>query len=448
MPTRSSSTPLASRLVFWFAFLGPVGKLIPIPGMPHSFRIYYLLLIPGIFFYLYRGISRRTFNHLLLMVPVVAYMTISSVFAYLATADTYQNAEEGNPLIRMGLLIVLLLFTMCAGEQARTFDVTQKISVLWAFMKGYLCTLIAGYIFFVGYYAHVFTLAFLTNFEVLVQTGFGLLRFSPGSYPNEYGIVSSFALSVLTLFLSWRNRLILASSNGLYRFSLFATIAAYLLTLGALFLATTRAAYISYLLSLLYITFTQKTMRKKVVFGGRIVIGALLLLACVEPFFNVLRILEGGYNAFFNRENMANGRFNAWALALKLFLSHPYVGAGFGSVDMMHNVYLQMLFGLGIIGFSILLATSAVLLLHARGFRLDGLASAPITVSEAFLRRVRDIGLIHVTWFALSNHNLNHFLTWYVVLLVFLCLPAIQPSTTQSPLATPPTRLRTPGLET
>jgi O-antigen ligase len=448
MPTRSSSTSLASRLVFWFAFLGPVGKLFPVPGMPHSFRIYYLILIPGILFYLYRGISRTTFNYLLLMLPVMAYMTISSVFAYLATADTYQNAEEGNPLIRMGLLIVLLLFTMCAGEQVRTFDIAQKISVLWTFMKGYFWSLIAGYIFFVGYYAHAFTLAFLTNFEVLVQTGFGLLRFSPGSYPNEYGVVSSFALSVLTLFLSWRHRLILASSNRLYRFSLNATIAAFLLTLGALFLATTRAAYIAYLLSLLYISASQKTMRKKFIFGARIVIGALLLLACVEPFFNVLRILEGGYNAFFSRDNFANGRFNAWALALKLFLEHPYVGAGFGSVDMMHNVYLQMLFGLGIIGFSILLATVTALFLRARGFRLNGVASAPITVSEAFLRRVRDIGLIHITWFALSNHNLNHFLTWFVVLLVFMCLPARQPSTAELPSVTPLARLRAPGLET
>jgi hypothetical protein len=114
---------------------------------------------------------------------------------------------------------------------------------------------------------------------------------------------------------------------------------------------------------------------------------------------------------------------------------------------MMHNVYLQMLFGLGIVGFSILLATATALLLHTRGFRLSTLASAPLTVSEAFLRRVRDIGLIHVTWFAFSNHNLNHFLTWFVVLLVFMCLPARQPAT-NSRLATPPARLRAPGLET
>ena len=427
MAPRKQIEPLTSKVVFWFAFLGPLGDLVPMPGLPASFRFYYLLLLPAILLYLCKGLTGRAFRSLLVLAPAVIYMMISSAYAYFAGINPLQNAEEGNPLLRFALLVVLLIFTVCAGDEAAGFSEVQKLRVVVAFMKGYLLSLFIGYVFFIGYYARIFSLEFLSHFEILVQKGFGLLRFSPGSYPNEYGIVSSFALSILTLLFVYRRRLRASGTHFFKHESLPILCGLYIFTLGALFLATTRAAYISYLLSLAYIGMSQGGFRKSFVFLGRVVLGAIVLLLCVQPFFNVIGIFVGGYEAFFNQQNFGNGRINAWSLGLGLFSEHPYLGAGFGAADMIHNVYLQMFFGLGILGFSLLLATCIFLLIRAGRFRLS-FRSGPVSDSEFLFRRIRNVALLHVFWFAFSNHNLNHFLTWFAVLLTLMGTSAHVPA--------------------
>ena len=429
--------PLASRLVFWFAFLGPIGSLVPLPGVPTAFRFYYLMLVPGIVILLAQGMPRRAFHHLLIVAPLLTYMMVSAVYAYVAFAG-FIDASEGNPLVRFALFLCLLVFTMLAGEQARRFTLARKLKVVSTFMNGYLISLVAGYIFFAGFYAHLFSLEFLARFEVLVQMGFGLLRFSPGSYPNEYGVVSSFALAVLTLLLVYRKDL--RGTDPIFR-RIQSTpwlILWFLLTLAALFLATTRAAYISYLVSVLYIGMSQGGLRKPLVFLARTIGAGALLLLCVQPFFDVIGILAGGYRAFFDQNAFANGRINAWRVALAFFMEHPYLGVGFGFVDMMHNVYLQLLFGLGIAGTCLLMLTALVLFLRSAR-RRPKTAPAPPASGQLLLVRISTVALIHVLWFAMGNHNLNHFLTWFAVLLAYmrgesgLTEPAPSPSAAATP---------------
>src|ERR1700712_2021318 len=111
---------LAVRLVGWFAFLGPLGCLIPVPLAPDAFRFYYLLLLPSIVIMLWRGISIRTLNLLLILSPPFLYMAISSVNALVAGFCQLDNGQEGNPVIRLALLLVLLLFTTLAIDQMST----------------------------------------------------------------------------------------------------------------------------------------------------------------------------------------------------------------------------------------------------------------------------------------------------------------------------------------
>ena len=419
MQIAQPATPLSSKLVFWFAFLGPLGNLIPLPGAPASFRFFYLMLPLGILVYLWKGVRRRTFNHMLILTPVLVYMFCSAAFAQVKYANDYGGSEE-NPVVRYALFIVLLLFTMCAGEETLSFNVHQKVKVLGAFLLGYLVSLVIGYIFFIGFYARIFTLAFISRFEILVQWGFGLLRFSPGSYPNEYGIVSSFALSVLTLLLVYRRQLI--GSDPIFRriSSTPLLLLSFLLTLGALFLATTRAAYVSYVLSVLYIGLSQGGFRKPMIFLARTVLAGVVLLFCVQSFFDVKGVLVGGYHAFFDQSSFASGRLGDWDIALGLYLRQPYLGFGFGTMDMMHNVYLQMLFGLGIVGFSLLIFTIVVLMVRWHGLTVQPVRVSVASAPQLLLQRTSTIAIVHVLWFALSNHNLNHFLTWLAVLLTYL----------------------------
>jgi len=412
-------TPLSTKLVLWFAFLGPIGNLIPVPGAPASFRFFYLMLPPGILIYMWKGVRRRTFNHILILTPVLLYMLCSALYAQIRYSNQYGSSEE-NPLIRYALFIFLLLFTVCAGEETLSLSLHQRLRVLGAFMSGYLVSLVIGYLFFIGFYLRLFTLDFISRFEILVQWGFGLLRFSPGSYPNEYGVVSSFALAVLTLLFVYRRQLV--GSDPIFRriSSTSLLLFSFLLTLGALFLSTTRAAYVSYMLSILYIGLSQGGFRKPLIFLARTAFAAVGLLLCIQPFFDVESVLVGGYHAFFDQTNFASGRISDWDIALGLYLRQPYLGFGFGTMDMMHNVYLQMLFGLGIIGFSLLILTIVVLMARGHGLSPLPVRAPVLNAPQLLLKRTSTIALIHVLWFALSNHNLNHFLTWLAVILTYL----------------------------
>ncbi len=410
---------LAYALVAWFAFLGPIGTLIPIPGAPASFRFYYLMLVPGILLFIAGGLRRTTAHALLILSPVVLYMALSSFYTWLYYAGSW-DPSEGNPVIRFLLFLVQLMFTICAGAEASLFTPVQKLRVVGLFFRGFFISLFAGYIFLIGMVTHKLSIAFITHFEILVQWGFGFLRFSPGSYPNEYGIVSSFALSVLTLLLVERRDRTNASLIFGMKASLPRLLPAWLLTLGALFMTTTRAAYIAYLVSILYIAASRRRVGRSLLFLFEIIAAGVLLLACVEPFFDVTGVLKGAYFAFFSQDRYASGRLDAWKIAYELFLQHPYWGAGFGSVDMMHNVYLQLFFGMGFIGFTLLLLTWLAFWFRTRGLSFARPERPAPLDSESLLHRIVWIAWLHISWFAMSNHNLNHFLTWFGVLLAMM----------------------------
>ncbi len=439
MATAPPRLPLSSKLVFWFAFLGPIGNLIPLPGAPASFRFFYLILPLGILVFAWKGLRGRAFNNLLVLAPVLTYMLASATYAYVRYSNLYGSSDE-NPLVRYFLFVTLLFFTIGAGEEARAFSLHQRLKVLGAFVVGYLVSLTVGYVFFVGFYAHVFTLAFIARFEILVQWGFGLLRFSPGSYPNEYGVVSSFALAVITLLLVYRKQLI--GSDPIFRRirSLPLLLLFWFFTLGALFLATTRAAYVSYILAVLYIGLSQGGWRKPIMFLVRAVAAGVTVLLCIQPFYNVWGILVGGYRAFFAHNSFASGRVADWEIALRLYLQQPFLGFGFGTMDMMHNVYLQMLFGLGIVGFTLLVGTMLALFARGGGLSFAARPAVGLSPSQLLLNRASNIALIHVLWFALSNHNLNHFLTWLAVLLAYLRRNAEAPAPAPGWVAVTPVR--------
>lgn len=406
-----------ARLVSWFAFLGPLGNLIPVPGVPHSFRFYYFLLPIGIVAFLFKGIGHSHLQRIAILSPVLVYVLASAGLYWLSGAEI---GEEGNPMVRASLLVTLVLFTLLAAGYLQNYEDRAKARLLGIFLKGYFYSLAVGYVFFVGYYTGLFSLEFIENFQVLVQFGYGILRFSPGSYPNEYGIVSSFSLSLLTLLLFYRKQFegrveIFKSPVSTGRL-----VMLYILTLVALFLTTTRAAYIAYALSLVYLFLSQGNPVKSIRLAVIISSFLGLIFGVAQQFYDVVGIFVGGYQAFFDKDASAYERFVAWDLAYSDFLRYPFFGTGFGSADMIHNTYLQLFFGLGVVGFGILLISLLMLAGHAGWFSLLFSRNGNANCHAFLLGKAKMLAVIHVAWFAVSNHNLNHFLTWFCVLLVLI----------------------------
>ena len=128
----------------------------------------------------------------------------------------------------------------------------------------------------------------------------------------------------------------------------------------------------------------------------------------------MLQILKAGFQQKINEGSLGD-RYHMWQKAIEKLEGNGFLGVGFASLTNAHNVYIQVLFELGLVG-SFLLLGSLLLALIESFFKYK----RPIEDETfTFLQKIKMVGLINVLSFAASNHNLNHHLTWFVF---FLCL--------------------------
>lgn len=388
------------KLVRCFCFLGPIGNLIPALPSVHSFRFFYIIVFLGAALFLFQFNRTKESRYLFaLSLPLIIYTFVSAIFGLLNVIGT-DPAE--NPMIRWMLLVSMFFFVLYASSGYHTARNCHHYIKLYLY--GYLVSMIVGYIIFAGYYKGVISFDRLQYIEVLPQLGYGMLRFSPGSYPNEYGIVSSFALAIITYFLL----------NKKTSFNKKRLVIIYLFVFVALILTTTRAAYIAYGLCLLFLLFRQiKSFQfKRVLFLIVIVTSmiAFTLYVIQTNYYDILTVFEVGYDSFTSNTGSSAERLETWDTAAELFLDDNYIiGLGFGSWGNMHNVYLELFFELGLLGTGLLLAT---FMLYSIAFK--------VILRDEVTSVITSLGLINVLWFAVSNHNLNHHLTWFVILLFLL----------------------------
>ncbi len=399
---------IEKSFIWLFCFFGPIGNLIPILPFIEAFRFYYFILAVGvIYFFINYKKNIHAIKTMLYSFPVFCILCLSALFSYMQLSNI--NIEAENPIIRFLLLCMLWSFTIFIGNKVRNLSNEENTKYILVYLTGYIVSMLFGYMFHFGFYMGEIGIETIEKFEVLTQMGYGILRFSPGSYPNEYGIVSSFTLSIFTLLLYKRTSLI---GMGVYAHKKF-LLCIYLLTLIALFLTTTRAAYVAYIFSLIYIFSKMENWIKKVkMILILLMLGITFIFITQNSMYDVIGILEAGYNSLTEQDSSAYVRIIAWETAYDEFLEQWFWGIGFGQAAQIHNVYLQFLFELGI-GGSLILEIYALSGIYISFQKLK-------KSRDMFIHQVFVIGIIHILWFAMSNHNLNHHMTWFVVLLYYM----------------------------
>jgi O-antigen ligase len=375
------------KLVRYFAVLGPLGNLLTPHLATHSFRTYYLILCLFPFFYISSVI--RQIKITAYSIPFFIYCFISAIFV-----------EEGDmPLFRSILLLFQFLFAIGASFTIQTEEETLDLVTLY--LQGFFLSLTIGYLGYLGYCFHLLPLQFLEFFSVLTQMGYGLLRFSPGSYPNEYGILCSFALSLLTWKLL-NNSLWLKIPKKKLLFLLFITGVALLLT-------TTRAAYCSYALALMYLAWKEGRIKQVLYLACSLFSIIFLILFFLG--INMFRIFTIGFSLTNLEAGSAHERILIWLKGTDMFRENFFWGTGFASQPHLHNLYFQLLFELGVCGLIILIG-SILLYFLGRGYFVFSKK-----MKNEKLHTIVILGLLHVLWFAATNHNLNHHLTWFIIFL-------------------------------
>lgn len=397
---------LPFTIIYLFAFLGPLGNL-PCPNFfPYQFRAFYLIL--PTFFLFYFKLDGEELKTLLLFTPFLFYALISS---YLWMNQPILHIEAAT-LSRTALFICEMFFMFGAAFKMRTrCSVLEKVRLIRFYLYGFFISLFIGYGLFIGYYLDWIPLKTLDRFTIMTQFGWGILRFSPGSYPNEYGIVSSFVASVLLLLLMEKK----TSTFEWVRVSKKIIFFLFLLTFFALLLTTTRAAYLSFVFALFYILFISKSFR---LFFCSISLVLSMLLTCLGFNFSfILDILVSALSPQGWSGESIQIRFEHWIESFQALSSFPLFGRGFGSLFFIHNVYLEFLSELGVFGSFILIAAIlGYLIQHHKKIKTVFFKKGS-SKQDLFSNRVIVLGLIHVFWFAATNHNINHHLTWMIFLL-------------------------------
>jgi O-antigen ligase len=375
---------MRKHLINLFIFLGPLGNLLTPGVFPSAFRTYYFVLLG--FPFLFNRLDKKQQKLLFLLLPFFLYCLLSSVWG-----------GNLNALPRFFLLFFQFLFVLGAASYLNN----QKEALAF-YLKSFFISVIVGYVFFLGFYLRLLSFATIERFSVLGQFGYGLLRFSIGSYPNEYGIVASFICAVLLLWLSQKDvHLQMSRKIGVVFLGL---------TSIALLLTTTRSAYVACFLSIIYVAWIKKRVLLWAVFLSVGMLGFLKIFNV-----NILKFIIFGFDFIQVTEGSMGSRVILWQEAWEEFFSQALWGQGFAAFTDAHNVYLQLMAELGLIGAVLLLVALSLSFFKRR--TLFPLIKKKQDAEELFLKRVRLLGIMHVLWFALTNHNLNHHLTWFVILL-------------------------------
>lgn len=372
-------------LVYCFVFFGPLGTLLTPSFMPYAFRFYYFFLTLFPLFFI--NLKSHEWKTVLAFAPFLLYCLISSYFTHNKSFEV-----DSYPLFRSFLYVSQYLFMFGAAFCLKG----GKEKIIRLYLAGFFISLVVGYIFYIGYYTGIVSFATIDRFAVEAQIGWDLLRFSPGSYPNEYGNVSSFVLAILLILYSQKKKFYIFPFAGL-------TFIAFLLT-------TTRAAYLSFAISLIYLCCMSLEIRKLMFKLSLLALSILLILKAYSIDF--FKIFVGGIKSISLTYGSTGIRFTEWIKGFRDLDKSVIFGNGFGANILVHNIYLELLFELGLIG-AILLATTLFYYFSENSNRIRPLLTT---------NQIAVVGLIHVLLFAMSNHNMHHHLTWMVFLLFNMSL--------------------------
>ncbi|MGV3523925.1 MAG: O-antigen ligase family protein [Candidatus Sericytochromatia bacterium] len=296
----------------------------------------------------------------------------------------------------------LQLLTLLILLEART---PQRI---WRLLMLALASLAASLVFGLGQQAG-FYLGVYDPFAYVGQHGsivdfYGpFLRLSPGTFANEYGEIlqTGGMLLVGLAFLI----------PGQQRWRWWGPLAA---VMAALVINFTRASWLVFavgafvllvaaglrLRALLTVAFLGGAVLALLLWLSQILLAASLLLSVGQRFGELGQV----------QSHSAGQRLETWQMAWQAFLEAPWFGNGWGQFTQTHNVPLQLLAEVGIIGllgfYGLMVWCVAVMFGAWRRASDPALKGLQLTLLMALLGCLA---------FDLTNHGIYHFVLWFCI---------------------------------
>ena len=200
--------------------------------------------------------------------------------------------------------------------------------------------------------------------------------------------------------------------------------------LTAIVLTGSRGAVAGVICAVLFLIWNEKRMKpRQLVLLATAVMVFLLFLDHIAPEQLLMR-----YTFDSILESQGSGRFGIWYFALEAFKKHPLIGWGYGTFSylasggisanvtlppsigaMPHNIYLQALTELGVLGFSLLLVALILHFHRALGF-----------AKKNPFYRASTAALVGIAVSSFTLHTFGHKYFWLIQMLCALSLTSSQ----------------------
>jgi hypothetical protein len=289
--------------MIFFASMGKI--LIPFESLA-SFRAFYFCLpLSIIYLYLHSKINDK------IKFLAFSYFLLCFISVIININLLPENIDINmHPFNRLIIHNLISSFFILSAWIALNSSIEYRWSIIRSACDGFIITLLIGYLVYILVIMRILPGQIYNNMNVQSQYAYGFLRFSPGAYPNEFGVMSAYFCVLSIYFIITR----CVFFNKKYLYFLF------LLSFVGMFLATTRAAYISFIISIVYIFLSFK-LKVKMKFITFILLIIMILIVFIpnDILQFALNSLNAGYNSAIDSTGSISERYEAWDYGWNFF---------------------------------------------------------------------------------------------------------------------------------
>lgn len=345
--------------------------------------------------------------------PYIAPFVLSVLFllpsCFGLSASEWSLSAREEPLrlfFNYALLHIFTLFLFLYADSEKRLKY-----VFYASLLSFVMSLGFGLLQQVGYYLGRYNpVAYLGRHSSIVDFYGPFLRIAPGTFANEYGEI----LQVMGIFLMGALFLRRDYLRGFKRAGAYTLL--FCVTLALVF-NFTRISWLAFLLGALAMSALSDRPFKmffSMGLGTSLVFGALTYISLQFDAFNPLLSIGQRFGELTDISQASAGtRLVYWKVAWAYFVEHPLWGIGWGKLVQTHNLPLELLAEVGIVGFISFYA----LMLWLLGLFLKAYYLLP---SESHLKVPLlsiILAFLSCLFFDLTNHGQFHFVFWYLIAL-------------------------------
>lgn len=406
---KDNKRSISENVILYSIAIIPLGKLIYLP-IPGYMGLKFTFLVAAISSSIWVVTEKLNYRALILLtllcVPVFSITWLDNPdwlisYAYIEKAGFDAGFETGTKesvLLRL-IAFAILVFYCISIVTAMIRNHELIVVASRYFVLGTIVASAIGFFIFLGVFNNLFSVEDLLPISVdvhIIEGEKNFYRFNPGSNVNEFSMIIAFAI-LLLLFVSWPNKYIFL----ILSFFLVCEVA-----------TLTRGSWVALILGLsagvlalgnykkfvyrIFITFT-------VVFLG------LLFLYYFSGEFSKLMDTRLSFEIGISGVE----RLEKFSHVISSVGENPFrllFGYGWSSNLYVHNVFLQLLYEVGVIGLVVFFITIWLF--------LSGLFSLRPGIHKFFSYAV--VTFIGVS--SLVHHTLYHLQTWFMLAIVFVVI--------------------------